>query len=171
MFGNTCIVHSLVGVGLGPDPHHRVLGQGCIHLSLAAVWFLSEQPWTTLVNQNHHRHWNTSIVTVLITQSGEVLTRSATSIYLFSSECFIFFVEFIENLYQNGSIPWNACVACDNHEKWDYQKSVTTGQTPDKVIPTRQTDRWKEEQIDSGQRYPSMLLCFSGNKKWMHLAN
>ena len=155
MFGNTCIVHSLVGVGLGPDPHHRVLGQGCNRLSLAAVWFLSEQPWTTLANQNHHRHWNTSIVTVLRMQSGEVLTRSATSIYLFSGECFIFFCW----IYWKCIPKWQHSVECMcclwRPRKVRLPKSVTTRQTPDKVIPTQQTDRWKEEQIDL---HAAMLL-------------
>ena len=39
----------------------------------------------------------------------------------------------------SGSIPKNACVACENIAMRDYQESVNTGQThrqtPDKVIP------------------------------------
>ena len=42
-------------------------------------------------------------------------------------------IQILRRPYQNASIPTNACVvceiyiACDYHEKRDYQKRVTTG--------------------------------------------
>ena len=49
---------------------------------------------------------------------------------------------------QNGSIPRNACVACETYiAMYDYQESVTTG------------------QIDVGQNDPYVSLCFTVDTK------
>ena len=61
----------------------------------------------------------------------------------------------VEQIYKNGSIPRNACMACktkqqcDLPEKCDYQENVTTGQT------------------DAGQSDPYVPLCFAGNIKFL----
>ena len=58
----------------------------------------------------------------------------------------------MKRLYQNGSIPRNACVAHKFISKCDYQERVTP-------------DRHATVQTDTGQIDPYVLLCFAGDIK------